>query len=464
MAAAESASAPALIDAATGSVITHGGLRELGDRFVGEVGPRGLAFVFAETTAAALANYQAACAAGHVVALLDAALAPDLADALVRRYEPDIIMAASDHLVPAGYRLRLPGVWRHTRRGPALHSDLAVLLTTSGSTGSPKFVRLSYSNVEANTTAIVASLGLTAADRAITSLPLFYSYGMSVVNSHLAVGGSIVVMTASVIEPRFWEAVREHEVTFLNGVPTTFAMLARVGLQERAGPSVRALTQAGGRLSDDLVERFAEVMAARDGELFVMYGQTEASPRISCRPVLSTRDRAGSVGRALDGGRLAILGEDGHEVVAGTVGEVVYTGPNVMLGYAKSPTDLACGDTHGGTLATGDLGFLDSDGYLYLRGRTKRITKIAGMRVSLDELERHAAGPGPVAAIAAGDEGAVLFCEWPPDADLIGPQRALLRHLRLPPRSVVLRHVAALPKLANGKVDYLTLRSLVEVS
>ncbi|PID97009.1 MAG: AMP-dependent acyl-CoA synthetase [Actinomycetales bacterium] len=452
----------ALIDAATGAVTTHADLAEHGRSFAHEVGARGLAFVFADTTVSTIANYHAARAAGHAVALLDAGLAPDLSAALLERYRPDIIVGPEQLRVPAGYQARLPGVWRQPQPGPTLHPDVAVLLTTSGSTGSPKFVRLSYANIDANTQAIVRSLGLTSTDRAVTTLPLFYSYGMSVVNSHLAVGGSILVLGASVIEPLFWDAVREHEVTFLNGVPATFAMFARVGLAERAAASVRALTQAGGHLSEELIDRFAGVMAARRGEMFVMYGQTEAAPRISCRPVVQTMTRAGSVGQALEGGHVSIVDEHGCVLPPGSIGNVVYSGPNVMLGYCEDAADLALGDVQGPALQTGDRGRLDADGFLYLTGRTKRITKIAGMRVSLDELEQLAAGPGPVAAVTAGEEGAVVFCEWPVGTDLSGPQRALLRHLRLPPRSVILRHVEVLPRLSSGKVDYPTLSGEVQ--
>lgn len=456
--------APALIDGVTGEVLTHGDLARHTEAVVREVGPRGLAFVLADTSVATIAAYAAVRAAGHAVALLDAGLAPDLTEALLARYRPEILVMPQGATAPEGFVERLPGIWRRPGSGPTLHPDLAVLLTTSGSTGSPKFVRLSTGNLEANTRAIIASLGLSARDRAITTLPLFYSYGMSVINTHVAVGGAVVVIAASVIEPRFWDAVREHEVTFLNGVPTTFSMLKRVGLADRGVPSVRALTQAGGRMGPELIEHFADVMADRGGELFVMYGQTEAAPRISCRPVCQTRDRVGSAGQALDGGRLEAIAPDGSVLPPGEVGEIRYTGPNVMLGYAEGPADLALGDVQGDSLDTGDLGAVDADGFLFLRGRTKRIAKVAGMRISLDELESHASGPGPVAAVSAGDDGAVVFCEWPADADVAGPQRALGRHLKLPPRSVVLRRVEALPKLANGKVDYQALERMVQSS
>ena len=453
-----------LIDADTGAVPTYRELSERADEVRSEVGCRGLAFLFADMTVRSVADFLALRAAGHAVALVDAALAPDLAAGLLERYRPDIVVASPDAEVSADYRPRLPGIWRRDDAGPALHPELEILLTTSGSTGSPKFVRLSRPNIEANTRAIVTSLGLRAGDRAITTLPLFYSYGMSVVNTHVAVGGAVVVHRASVIEPRFWDAVRQHQVTFLNGVPTTFAMLKRVGLDQRGVPSVRALTQAGGRMSDELIEHFADLMQARGGELFVMYGQTEAGPRIACRAVTQSRDRIGSVGQALEGGQLAATGPSGEPLPTGEIGEIVYTGPNVMLGYAAEPADLALGDVQGGSLATGDLGQVDEDGFLFLRGRTKRIAKIAGMRISLDELEAHAHGPGPVAAVSAGDEGAVVFCEWPADADFVGSQRELGRHLKLPPRSVCLRHIEALPKLPNGKVDYQTLQRTLEPS
>ncbi|WP_106849011.1 AMP-binding protein [Blastococcus sp. Marseille-P5729] len=451
----------ALIDAATGAITTYGDLDRSAAEFAAATGQRGLVFLFGDATTESIIHYRSAIAAGHAIALLDATLNPDFATALVERYRPDLIVSPGGRHVPAGYRNVLPAVYRRSGEPTSLHPDLAILLTTSGSTGSPKFVRLSRGNIDANTRSIIESLSLTGTDRAITTLPLFYSYGMSVINTHLAVGGAVVVTDASMFEGAFWDAVREHRVTILNGVPSTFAMLKRLRLERMELPSLRAVTQAGGKLAVEEVERFADIMAERGGEMYVMYGQTEAAPRIACRGVNGTRQHVGSAGVALAGGQLSIVGEDGRAVGDGVIGEVRYRGPNVMMGYAERPDDLQNGDQTDGVLLTGDLGRLE-DGFLYITGRTKRIAKVSGVRISLDEVEALVAGRGPVAAVPGMRDDIVMFTEWGAQDEFKQLQRQLCADLNLPPKSIELRRVDTLPVMSSGKVDYRRLQESLE--
>ena len=445
---------PALIDGATDAVTTYGDLRRLNDELRDIVGDRRLVFYFGEQTVRSISLYRAAVDAGCAVALLDAGLGAELIDPLIARYRPDVIIATSAPELPTEYQEAGDDIYLRAGDRQLVDPQLSILLSTSGSTGSPKFVRLSRENISANTASIVHSLQLTEKDRAVTTLPIFYSYGMSVINTHLAVGGAVVVTAASMFEPSFWDAVRAHEVTILNGVPSTFAMLRRLHFERMNLPAVRALTQAGGKLAVEEVERFAEIMARRDGDFFVMYGQTEAAPRIACRSVVRSADRVGSAGTALQGGALRIEDENGVELATGETGEVVYAGPNVMMGYAEALADLASGDTNGPELRTGDIGRLDVDGYLYITGRSKRIAKVSGVRVSLDEIEALISGRGPVAAVAAPDDGVVVFCEWGAEADYKQLQRDLCSELKLPPKSIILRPIAGLPTMASGKTDY----------
>jgi len=443
----------ALIDAESGRTVTYGDIAALSDQLTTVAAGRRFAVVFTELTTRSLALYRAAYSADIAVALLEASLSDDLALPLLASYEPDVIIATRARTLPPGYREVIPDVYVRDGDPTPVDDDLAVLLSTSGSTGSPRFVRLSRSNIESNTSAIVRSLSLTADDRAMTMLPLSYSYGMSVVNTHLAVGGSVVVSSASLFEPSFWPTVSDHGVTMLNGVPSTFPMLLRIGLEKQSLPRLRALTQAGGRLAVDLVDRFADIMDRRGGEMFVMYGQTEASPRIASRSVTRSQERVGSCGVALTDGHLQVV--DSDEVLpVGQTGEVVYRGPNVMLGYAEARADLVAGDVTGGVLHTGDLGRLDADGFLYLTGRTKRIAKISGLRISLDEIEHLVVGQGSVAAVPAGDDGIVVYCTDGDPTAFRSIERSLSSNLRLPPRSIRIVRADDLPLLPSGKVHY----------
>lgn len=460
-----------LLDASSDKVVTAGSIRERA-ALVGQ-SPRGLFFLVADGTVESAHWFLALLEARHPVALIDPGSALPAAMGLIDRYRPDCIVDPGGRYLgellrsPQGAHGRLvePGVWVAWERGPTPHDDLAVLLTTSGSTGSPKLVRLSAENIKTNAQQIVESLGITADDRGVTALPLFYSFGMSVLTSHVLAGSSVLVTGRSVLEEPFWTDAERHRVSFLPGVPTSYAMLKRLGFERRGLSQLRVLTQAGGRLAPELVSFFHDLMTSRGGRFCVMYGQTEASPRMSCMPSERLREKRGSVGPALPGGVLSIRGDDGHELPVGEIGEVIYRGPNVMMGYAESREDLVLGDTHGAVLATGDLGYLDDEGFLFLAGRSMRICKLSGSRVSLDEIEDIAVdmlpGDGQVAAVDCGDAGVSVFATRICGPEVAASRAKLARRLGVPPKLIVLLPVDAIPTLSNGKTDYVTLtRSL----
>lgn len=328
----------------------------------------------------------------------------------------------------------LAGVYAQAER---VHPDLAVLLPTSGSTGDPKTVRLSAMNLDANAQAIATALELTEDDRAVTTLSPAYSYGLSVINSHLAVGASIILTQASVTDPEFFDACAG--VTVLPGVPYTFAMLERLGFHAPSElPDLRLLTCAGGRLPEATVRELA-VAGQRDGfGLTVMYGQTEATARMAVLPAHLAARHPGSVGYAVPGGRFEIVGEqDG-------VGEIVFEGPNVMMGYAQCPEDLAA-PPGPARLATGDLGFI-RDGLLHITGRVSRFAKVRGLRINLDDVER-SLDPEPAVCVELPEQLGVV-CDV--DTDLALARVGALTGL--PPAAIQVVQ-AQLPRLDSGKPD-----------
>ncbi|WP_433793161.1 AMP-binding protein [Actinoplanes sp. CA-252034] len=393
-----------VVDAATGSVLTPALIDAAADDIAGQP----IVFLPMRTTLEAVARYLAALRLGKPVLLLD----PDLDHtSLIARYTTGDV-----------------------------HPDLALLLTTSGSTGDPKLVRLSRAAVLANAGQVADSLGVTGDDVAITTLPLFYSYGLSVLHSHLLRGATVVLERTGIMRKDFWAAVDEHGVTSLAFVPSQYEMLRRLRFDPARYPSVRTLTQAGGRLRTDLVTDFAARMDAVGGRMFVMYGQTEAGPRMACLPPDRLADKLGSVGRAMPGGAFTI--EDG---------EVVYRGPNVMMGYAETAADLARGDDLAGVLHTGDLGRLDDDGFLSITGRRKRMAKVFGVRINLDDVERHF----PVAAVA-GDDRLHVFTT---DVDVRALRSKIAEWLGTHFTGVDVRTIPSLPLLPNGKTDYRALEA-----
>jgi acyl-CoA synthetase (AMP-forming)/AMP-acid ligase II len=449
----------ALVDADAGIALSYPDLErhlaEAGTHF--EAPRKSLVFLFCNNALSSVLAYLAAVEQGHAVALLDANLDPSLKARLLECYRPRFVWAPDSTALPESRaqvsRWGGGGSWRSDAADAVIHPDLAVLLSTSGTTGSPKLVRLSRKAVESNARSIARGLGISSQERAITSLPLFYSYGLSVLNSHLCAGATTVLTNAGPVERHFWDTLRKHECSSFAGVPYTYQLLHRLGFEKFDLPTLRVMTQAGGRLEPRLIQRFSELMSMRGGKFFVMYGQTEAAARMTILPADRLPEKLGSVGCAVTGGELTIA----TDVAAGGphsgTGEVVYRGANVMLGYAESLEDLERGDELGGELHTGDLGYLDADGMLFITGRSKRIAKVFGLRVSLDEVEDMVRERGPAAVIDGGD-GLLVFCTFGDDTTLQALRMDLAQRLRVHHSGLELRRVESLPISANGKIDY----------
>ena len=372
-------------------------------------------------------------------------LAGDHVDRLVAAWKPGALLSTSAQGC---------AVERHPGGTPGAavpHPDLALLLSTSGSTGSPKLVRLSHQNLAANADAIVAALGLTAEDRGITSLPLHYCYGLSVLHSHLAAGAGIVTTTASVVDPCFAAAVHDGGVTSIAGVPHTFDLLDAGDADRVLAPSVRLLTQAGGRMAPEARGRWRIRAAANGAELVVMYGQTEATARMAYLPPALGEVCPNAIGIAVPGGELRI---DPVADRADGVGELVYRGPNVMMGYATDVEDLADGATlH--ELRTGDLGRFDPEhGVFEIVGRASRFIKPFGLRIDLDVIEAQLGAVLGEVAATGDDEHLVVAAP--------GEDPEVVRHLvqdacGLPGHRVTVL-VAPIPRTSSGKVDHGALR------
>ena len=332
-----------------------------------------------------------------------------------------------------------------------VHSDLAVLLPTSGSTGSPKLVRLTVSNLDSNAQSIAEYLALNPEERAIASLPLHYSYGLSVLNSHFAAGGSVVLTPHSFLRREFWGVVDARACTSFAGVPYMYETLHRLRFDPATHPTLRTLTQAGGGLAPDLTLQMLELAERAGRRFFVMYGQTEATARISFVPPARLRGKIGSIGIPIPDGRLSLApAEDAGEAM-----ELVYEGPNVMMGYAESPADLGLGDRQGGRLRTGDLGRTDEDGYFFLTGRLRRFAKLFGRRVGLEDVEREVEAEFPVRAAATdGGDRMILHVEPIGAVDAAKIAGHVSRRLGVPPAAVVVRTLATLPRTVAGKKDY----------
>ncbi len=448
---------PALTEA-DGRTHSYRALAALADEAAAPLQAGSVFALACSNTLATVSTYLGALRKHAVPLMLDAALLPEQTEALLQRYG---IRQCFDGA--SGQWREVPG----TVPAPTLHPDLGLLLSTSGSTASPKLVRLSRDNLAANAASIAHYLQLDAGEVAITTLPLHYSYGLSVLNSHLGCGARVVLTEASVAQAGFWQQMRDHGVTSLAGVPTLWRLLRRLRFERMSLPALRTLTQAGGRLEPEEIQWLADGARAAGRRVFIMYGQTEATARIAYLPPSLLPTKVGSIGVAIPGGRLRVLDAEGQAITApGVDGQLAYSGPNVMMGYAETPEQLADG-AQLNELLTGDLGHVDDEGCFWVTGRLKRFVKVFGHRVSLDEVERDVRAIvgtlGLEAGVTGRDDCVMIGLAGGADAARCAElQRTLAQRYRWLPAALRVLPVAALPLASNGKPQYGELLALLD--
>ena len=265
--------------------------------------------------------------------------------------------------------------------------DIGLLVSTSGSTGSVKCVRQTYDNLNSNTLAIIKYLKLNETNTTITTLPLSYTFGMSIINTHLKVGSKILVTKKSLFEKKFWKVFKNNNINTIYGVPFTFEILDKLNFFLINNSNLKLIAQAGGKISENLQKKIGNYSKKYNKIFYVMYGQAEATTRISYLPYKNVLKKIGSIGVPIDGGRMSLVNNNKIVRKKNSIGEIVYEGKNVCMGYASGKSDINKNDEWNGKIFTGDLAKQDNDGYYFIVGRKKRFTKIYGKNINLDEIE-----------------------------------------------------------------------------
>ena len=262
----------------------------------------------------------------------------------------------------------------------------AEIIFTSGSTGKPKGVMISHKNLIANTASIIEYLKLSSDDRMLVVLPFYYCYGLSLLHTHLRVGGSIILNNSFIFLGGIIRDLKDHRCTGFAGVPSHYQILLRKSesFKETRFPDLRYVTQAGGKLAPIFIDEFRHSFP--DVTFYVMYGQTEATARLSYLPPSLYEEKKGSMGKGIPGVELRVVDEKGKDIKPGEVGEVIARGDNIMIGYFHDEEGTR-NTIRNGWLFTGDLGTVDGDGYIYLTARKKEIIKVRGKRISPKEIE-----------------------------------------------------------------------------
>lgn len=444
-----------------GPVATYGEVDQAGKGLAAAAGGRCLVASLCKNTIGSVVGYAAFLNNRVVPIMLNAHLDKDLLMDLLDTYAPKFIWIPTEQVSCFDTWQPVHSCYDYTllkttySKEYQLHDDLALLLTTSGSTGSPKFVRQSYANVLSNARSIAEYLRLDDTERPITTLPMNYTYGLSIINSHLLAGATLLLTEKGLMQKEFWNFFREQGATSFGGVPYTYEMLERLRFPRMELSSLRYSTQAGGKLTPELHRKFSEYAKEKGTKFIVMYGQCEATARMGYLPPEKALEKCGSIGIAIPGGRFHLTDMNGQKIqLPHVTGELVYEGPNVTMGYAERGEDLIKGDERGGILRTGDLAQFDEDGYYYIVGRKKRFLKIFGNRVNLDEIDRLIKTQfGNIDCASAGvDDHMCLFVT---DGTVAGDVRSFVAaKTGLNPAAFKIAVVSEIPKNDAGKTLY----------
>ena len=450
-----------------GTKLTYGDLEQEASKLSKAIGGRCLTFILCKNSIGSVLSY-ISCIQNRIVPLmLNASIDDGLLSNLVNIYSPKFIFSPDDKVLPFEVDHNVNSFFGYNiyrtcfEKEYELYDDLALLLTTSGSTGSPKFVRQSYKNIESNAKSIVEYLNLGENERPVTSLPMNYTYGLSVINSHLMVGATICVTDKTFMQKEFWNFVKEQKVTSIAGVPYNYEILDKLRFTRMDLPYLKTMTQAGGKISLELHKKFAEYAKESGKKFVVMYGQCEATARMGYLPPERALDKIGSMGLVIPGGKFHLKDVDGSYInKPEKSGELIYEGENVTLGYAEKGEDLVKGDERNGILETGDIAKFDSDGYYYIVGRKKRFLKVFGNRVNLDELERLIRSHFDIEmAIGGVDDKVTLFVLSDDKNDEI--KKFLEETTKLNHTAFNFRKVDSIPHNDSGKVLYSELNKLL---
>ena len=355
---------------------------------------RAVSFNICDNTVGALAAYLASVEAEIVPVMLSHSIDKELLESLFDVYEPAYVWIPSETEIPFKncvklYEMHNYSLYRTDKEIYPIHKDLQLLMTTSGSTGSPKLVRYKKGNLEANAKNVANAFGWSSAERPLCDLAMNYTMGLNVVNTHIYAGATIFLTNANIMSSEYWDYIKENRLTNITGVPFSYELMLKLRFTRMDLPYLTTLAEGGGKLNDKIFKTLAEY--ARDnGKRFVAtFGTTETSARMAMLDPELALDKIGSIGKAIPEGRLFLTDEKGNEIdTPNTEGELTYSGPNVTMGYAIRKEDLLKDDEFCGTYHTGDIAIKDEDGFFYVVGRKSRFIKLLGYRVSLDQCER----------------------------------------------------------------------------
>lgn len=438
--------------------MSYGELTSLAKEMKNVLLERELVFCLCKNVCASLAGFIALYDNHDVCLLLSSSIDKSLLQTLDDIYQPSYYWRAKEPLSSDddevcfsydGYSLYKT---RHT--STALHPNLSMLMTTSGTTGSPKLVRYKYGNIEHNAKNVARVFGWTADERGIIDLPMQYTMGLNVICSHLYAGASVLLTSYSLMNPLFWKFVKTYQGTNFTGVPFSYEILKKLKFLAMDLPFLKTMAEGGGKLSDDLFTSFAQFAENSGKRFFATFGTTETSARLAYLNPKEATTHCGSIGKAIPEGKLYIVDDSGNTIIeSDKEGELVYEGPNVTMGYATESKDLSKGEEFDGIYHTGDLAKMDIEGNFYIVGRKKRFLKLYGLRVSLDQVERMVSDEFHIACACTGDDNIMdIYIEEESFTEkvlsFVSEKTGLMK------KSFSVHAITSIPRFESGKINY----------
>ncbi len=428
---------------------------------------RSLILILCNNSLGSIISYLFCLYSNHVVILIDKKISDYELKRLIILYKPNYIISEDlrslkneKKIVP---KIKIFGsnIYFTNSKNVKLKTDLQLLLPTSGSMSASKFVKLSKSNLYKNTVSIIKYLKLNQKDITITNMPFFYSYMLSIINTHLHIGGSIVISKDSIVQKKFWDIYSKNKITSFNGVPYVYELLFKIGINKILKKNLRYITQAGGKLDEKLKLKLWEILRKKNIELFVMYGQTEASPRIS---YIKNKDlilKRESIGKSIEGVKMFLRNDKKQKILTPYLkGNIYCTGKNIMLGYSKNFRDLN-NQKNLKELNTGDIGFFDKDKYFFIKSRSKRISKIYGIRLDLEELEEKLLNYGIKIISVSNDKKIGIFYNPSKKISLKKIKQKVEKITNQSSDIFSFTKLKDIPRTTNQKIDFNKLKKLL---
>lgn len=448
-------------------IVSYDDLDMMCNAFLEHISFRSLIIILCSNTLGSLSGYLGCMKGGHVPLLLNENIELVILEKYIKKYKPAYIWLKKTFQCArlkemgdfyAAFEMEEFVLLRTMYPRQEINDGLALLLTTSGTTGNMKTVRISGENLKANTESICEYMQIRQTDRAITTLPMNYTFGLSVIHTHLYMGATVLLTERTIMDRRFWQFFKKYSATFLAGVPYTYELIRKIDPYKLKLGSLRIMAQAGGGLREPEWSYFSTYARRNKCKFFTMYGQTEATARISYLPPDKLDEKPGSIGMAVPGGKLYLVNERGEQIKeTDTEGQIVYQGANVMMGYAENSQDLSLGDTQGKELLTGDIGYFDADGYYYITGRLSRFAKICGKRIHLDDVEKYILEESGRSMLCVDIEGRIYVFYRENNTDEEALKEMLCQVYGIGKRNVKVVQIPEFPYRSSGKIDYQSL-------